>query len=281
VIHVVDISGAIPAAYLGAEGVIAGVIPDIVEAIVTEIKRLAGTRLGSTGEDYVQGVQPPVYHFRPGALLPPPGSPVATVVLAGWLPNAVENGWAGGDMKTWMLAGRNAKVGKDGKRYNTVPFRHMGPGASGRDAPPMGSAHGPTPAAPSRRVGGGMTAEDAARLGRRVLKAAKALSATTSHPDTGTTWGGRLEAGLAPILRPHHKTDIYAGMVRQEKTYRAATQNQYTTFRRISENSDPEAWVHPGIEGRHLFREAADYANVAASDLIGRAFRAFARGAAP
>lgn len=31
-----------------------------------------------------------------------------------------------------------------------------------------------------------------------------------------------------------------------------ATQNQYFTFRRVSDKSDPAAWWHPGFNARHF-----------------------------
>ncbi len=97
----------------------------------------------------------------------------------------------------------------------------------------------------------------AKRLGRRVYRRARKLSATTTEPGGHTKWGDRLQAGTAPKLKEHHKTDIFAGMVRQEKTYAKATQSQYTTFRAVSDKSDDASWLHPGIEGQHLFEEVA------------------------
>ncbi len=254
------------------DGILSTLIPDVVDAVRGEIVRLAHERLGTSTEDYINGLQPPVYHHPPGSRVPSGVSTVATIELAGWLPNAVEAGWDGGDMKAALLAGRNAKTAQDGTRYNTVPFRHGTPGTGGRNFPAMGSGY-------KVKVGlkgggitqsGTMNAETAARLGKTVHKAAKKLSPTTGEPGGPTKWGDRLPEGVGGVgpLLPHHKTDLYAGMVRQQKTYEKATQSQYTTFRRVSEHSDPRAWVHPGIEGRHLFREAAEFANEAAAALL-------------
>lgn len=107
-----------------------------------------------------------------------------------------------------------------------------------------------------------MSKADAEQLGRRVHRRAKALSPTTSHPTTGTKWGDRLDEGLAPRLSNRtsgyqHKTDIFAGMVRKEKTYVNAVQNQYMTWRMVSDRSDPDAWIHPGIEAHHFFDKTA------------------------
>jgi hypothetical protein len=281
-IQVIDLSALVPAELVNAPDFLAMVIPDIAEAARTEIIRLAQERLGSTGEDYIQNVSPVAYHLPKGKL-PMGDALAATIVLSGWLPNSVENGWPGGDMKVWLLAGRNAKTGKTGGRYNTVPFRHGTPGVTGANFPEMGSAY-----ATSFRVNklsleqvGSLTREEASRLGKKIHSAAMELKPTISHPKTGTKWGGRLDAGTggAGLLRPHHKTDIYAGMVREQKTYRKATQSKYSTFRRVSDKSDASAWIHPGIEGVHLFEAGAEYIDKAARFLFGKALEGAFAGA--
>lgn len=225
-------------------------LPEIAEAVRGEIVALAQRSLTSTGAEYVQNVHLIQIPLNAGTLSGE--ATFATIVLTGWLANAVEHGWAGGDMKPGLLEGRNARVGKDGKRYNVVPFRHGTPGSSGRSFPAMGSVH----------RSHGMSKGDAEQLGKRIHKAAKGLAPTTSHPDTGTSWGGQLEEGLAPKLTNRssgyqHKTDIFAGMVRKEKTYAGATQSSYLTFRAVSDNSDSAAWMHPGIIRHDFFGKAA------------------------
>lgn len=239
----------IPPGLLGVRTAMLAALPEIAEAVRNDIVAQAQRTLTSAGSDYTQNVhllQIPLNAGTKGE------ATFATIVLTGWLANAVEHGWAGGDMKPGLLAGRNARVTKDGKRYNVVRFRQGTPGSSGRSFEAMGAVH----------QAHGMSKSDAEQLGRRIHKEAKALAATTSHPGAGTSWGGRLEAGLAPKLSNRtsgykHKSDIFAGMVRQEKTYAAATQNSYMTFRAVSDNSDPDAWMHPGILRHDFFGKAA------------------------
>lgn len=241
----------IPAELLAIRGAVQAALPQIAEAVRSDIVALAQRSLTTSGADYTQNLH--LLHVKLGPRDLDRGDvSFATVVLTGWLANAVETGWAGGDLKPFLLAGRNARVGKDGKRYNTVPYRHGTPGSSGRSFQAMGAVH----------QSHGMSRSDAEQMAKQVYKKARQLTATTSHPDTGTTWGGRLDAGLAPTLTNRtsgyeHKTDIFAGMVRKEKTYARATQNQYTTFRRVSDNSDPGAWVHPGIIRHDFFGKTA------------------------
>lgn len=241
----------VPPGLIGIPGAVAAALPEIAEGLRSEIVALAQRELTTAGADYVQGLHVIHVPLSPGKLYGGEAT-FATIVLTGWLANAVERGWAGGDMKPFLLEGRNARRTKDGKRYNVVRFRHGTPGSSGRSFAAMGSVH----------RSHGMSRSDAEQLGRRVHKAARALAATTSHPQSGTKWGERLDAGMAPKLSNRtsgyrHKSDIFAGMVRQEKTYGAAVQNQYTTFRAVSDNSDPGAWVHPGIIRHDFFGKAA------------------------
>jgi hypothetical protein len=199
----------------------------LVEEARNEIVRLAMARLNTTADDYIAGLQVERITTKGGWFSP--DTITHQVILVGMLPNMIEKGWPGGDMKPALLAGRNAKVGKDGKRYNTVPFRHMGTNATGRNGQPFGSQYRE------------MLGQDwASRLGKSIEKMAKRL-----RP------GQRLEAGHAPRLRAHHKTDLYAGLHKRGQP----RHTQYMTFRRVSENSDPRAWLHPGIQPANLFPE--------------------------
>lgn len=130
----------------------------------------------------------------------------------------------------------------------------------------MGRAYGPT-GPESRGLGNVMSHEGARTLGKDVYAAAKRLTATRTMAQTSprsggtimeTRWGGRLPPGLAPKLAEHHKTDIFAGMVRMRHTYARATQTQYGTWRTISE-SNPEGWRHPGIEARNIARSVEEW----------------------
>lgn len=260
IVRVLDLPVAVPQGLWSRPELLLAALRDVVDLARNELIRIAGSELQGTGQDYVEGVQPPAFYLD-GSRMPQPGETVASLELLGWLPNAIENGWPGGDMKVFLLKGRNAKTDAKGRRYNTVPFRHGTPGTTGRHFVPMGATH---ERAMIFSQGGGyelrgtLDQVGARMLGEKVHEAAKKLAATTGHPEGGTQWGERLPAGMAEKLRTHHKTDVFAGMVRVEHTYRAAVQNQYKTFRRVSEASDPRAWVHPGIEPRRFFPRVSD-----------------------
>lgn len=190
---------------------------------------LAQQTLHSTARDYVAGIQ--AVEVDNG---------VARVVLTGTMPNLVEHGMSAFDLRTTLLGmgAKNAKTAKDGSRYNTVPFGHGTPGSGGHNVGrPM-----PQP----------------------IYALAKKLAPSLSRPDGGTKWGGRINLGmkmssaarsiLSTKEKPWHWGSTYRGMVKQQKQYVNATQNKYTTFRRISSNVSrgKEHWLHPGIRARNL-----------------------------
>jgi len=248
----IDLTKMIPPEMMAYPSILRDVIPDIAEAARTEIIRLAGQKLGVTSDDYTQGVQPIEYHWPSGAPPSEGAFTVATIGLVGWLPNAIEKGWSGGDMKPALLGGRTARETKSGELYAVVPFRHGAPGGSRRNFQKMGHAHARRP---HSRGAGTMSTEAATRLGERVYGAAKKLRGRK-----------RLGADHSPKLRPHHATDIHHGMVRQRRQYAKATQSKYMTFRTVKASSP--GWVHPGIEPRGIFTEASAYVGEVANHLL-------------
>lgn len=242
-------------------GALQRLVVDLAAAARSHWIGLAQKELKSSRRAYVQGIQ--------GIEV---GKGYAAVSLVGLIPNLVENGQNPYDMHTTLLGpgvplatpGKSGKRrAKDGHYYRAIPFRHQVPGTLGQGGGQvMGSAYQ-----------GHAAIADAAALGRSIHKHAQKLGATTGMPGQATKWGDRLPAGLAPKLRAHHSTDIYAGMVKMAKAYKEVTQNQYMTFRMISE-AVPEKWHHPGIESRHLAPRVQRYID----GIAGKAALALVKG---
>jgi hypothetical protein len=204
-----------PFASAVSDEAVQNILADIAESARNHWIGLAGSEFGTTRRDYITAIQP--VELRPG---------VAVIALVGQFPNMLENGAGEADLRD-VLLGPNVPVadfGQRGKRlsirpdgsvgfYRAIPFRHSVPDSQGTVAPQMGSAYG--------KQGG-----NAAAIGAVVYGKAKKLSLTTSSPGGGVDYGGRLKEGLAPKLKPHHKTDIYAGMIREGKKDERATQSQ-------------------------------------------------------
>jgi hypothetical protein len=224
----------------------------LAEMVRGEWIRLAQQNLGSSSADYIAAIQPVEVDGN-----------WAHIHLVGEFPNSIENGMAPYDMKPGLLNGPNAKRTKSGIKYNTVPFRHGTPGGTGK------------------RVGAPMPITGTTAKGSPkslIYSAAKKLAVSSEKPGGGTAWGGRggdmggygMRSQL-PVKggRPgaySWKSSPYAGMTKIAKTYGKATQHQYVTFRRISENSDPNAWWHPGLKARKLVKQVHTYI----TDIVGR-----------
>jgi len=214
----------------------ARILKGLGAAAVATWKRLALEQLRSSSRDYVAGISAPVY-----------SKDTVEITLEGRMPNMVEQGWSGGDMRKWLLTSPKAKKGKNGP-YMVVPFRHGAPGTGGRNV--------------------GTPMPDA------IHAVAKRLAPTISRPGHAisgqggatTVWGQRLHPGmkmkqearqiLGRLERPWHSTSIYMGMVRKAQPLRTGKYQTsgFNTFRTISmhTNEPGKHWVHPGITARNL-----------------------------
>lgn len=237
------------------------IVRGLSAAALQKWKKLAQERLRSTSRDYVNGLE----HSIEGEK--------ATISLNGKLPNMIERGWPGGDMRDWLLSSPKAKQGKRGP-YLVVPFRHGSPETTGRNV-------GPT-------------------MPDSIYDVAKKLSPTLSRPGKAvsnqggrtTVWGARLHPGLpmsaqargilGRVEKPWHATSIYMDMVRKGKHIAGGKiqTTGYHTFRTISRavrmGEDEQGfmranWTHPGIHARNLAREVEKYIAKIASAVVAQA----------
>jgi hypothetical protein len=152
--------------------------------------------------------------------------------------NFIEDGQPARDMKAALLSSPRAKIGKDGKKWMTIPFRHGAPGTQGMAAMPTNVYALAKQLGFSRRNGvltGLITGNKYTWNGRLSASAQGQRSHSGSHPGKGYTW----------------KSGQYSGMVKMGK----GGHSQYITFRRVSENSDPKSWQFPGVKPKPI-REA-------------------------
>jgi hypothetical protein len=120
---------------------------------------------------------------------------------------------------------------------------------------------------------------DAAALGKQIHAMAKNLVATKKGApgeglDVSTLTTG-LKPGMRglPLLKPHHKSPIYAGMRKVEKTYEQSTQHQFMTFRTIS-TTVKDGWIRGPITARKY----ADKVNSFIQKIATRAFEGLVSG---
>lgn len=217
---------------------------NVMEGARAKLIKIAGRKLKSSRMDYIQGIQPLEV-----------GLDGVSLIISGALPVMVEEGWDGRLLHETLLrldapGAKKIRVSKEGHRYRHIPFRQKTPRASMQGGQPMGSQFQPR---------GGLSREapktiisNSADLGKMIAKKARSLKA-----------GEQLPAGLAPKLRPHHTTDVFAGMKVnlqpvEGKGGKVRYQRTYTTFRTISENVT-DKWYHPGIEARNFLDDVHRY----------------------
>jgi hypothetical protein len=243
---------------LNAESLSAAVLGPAVRRLAglmqAEWTRLAQQNLGRTRDEYIKALV---------AYAPEVDGLTARVFLAGEpkLAGLIEGGAAAWDLRDTVFQGRT-KVHRSaaGHKYAYIPFRHFTPGTTG--------THG-------RKMG----AEDASgEMGKAIYQQAKRLAPYVAGQKTDGKRVMRLPAGVggATLLKPHHTTDVYAGMIRNVQAIKGGRQQSvYTTFRTISTNPDskraPESWQHPGFEARHFAEKVAQYAADVFPSLLGSA----------
>ena len=186
------------------------------------------------------------------------------VVLTGFLPNALESGLEPFDIKFGLLNGPNARVSKDNNRYNTVPFRFAAPTSLGES-----------------EVFSGILPQEVAEVIR------------AKPQDIPVAGGGRRTQGIrpqeipasfrepvvrsAPKVTPQiwddyrHKSSIYQGVARVQDP--VTGQQRYQSFRRVSDNSDPDAFIHPGLNPSNLADKALENTDI--PSVVGRSIDNF------
>jgi len=172
------------------------------------------------------------------------------VDLVGQIPNMIESGAPSYDMKEGLLKGKNSKVGKDGKRFNIVPFTFGTPGALSENFTsilPQEVYEAILEKPQDVPIIGGVSTQGLT-LNEIPEKYREKQSRMVQHP-VSKAW-----------KHYEHKSSIYEGVVRQKSN--VTRQNSYVSFRRVSENSDPFSWIHPGFVAMNLSDLALNELNI-------------------
>lgn len=161
----------------------------------------------------------------------------------------LEEGASAFDMKQSMLSGRKVRIGKNGGRYVTVPFRWGSPNIVG-DADvfsgtlPQGVYNAVRKLPQNIPIaGGGMRTP-----GLSSSQIPTPLQNNNVRKDIVDS------AGKVLFKQYEHKTSLYQGVTQQRDS--ATGQNRYFSFRRVSDKSDQDAFIHPGIEQYNLIQKA-------------------------
>lgn len=150
----------------------------------------------------------------------------------------IENGRPSRDLKRMLDTSMKVRVSTSkknaGKRYLIIPFRHM--------VGDMPNNVKTTALKMSKSSVTGMGLRPSGTGAWDIKTKAPLLV-----PKRTYKWGDRLPAGLALKQSAHHKTDIYAGMVRMNTSSGKANSSVYLTFRTMMEGS--AGWITKPVPG--------------------------------
>jgi hypothetical protein len=150
----------------------------------------------------------------------------------------LEEGASSFDMKPKMLGSSKVKIGKSGKKYLTIPFRWATPGSVGESD--VFTSKLPPEVYKAVKSNGGAPL----RLGD--------IPSPLNQRKTRTAIQG--SDGKVLFDSYQHKNSIYEGV--SQSIDPATKQSRYFSFRRVSENSDPAAFIHPGIVAHQFMNKA-------------------------
>mgnify|MGYP003644007574 CR=1 FL=1 len=252
----ITITFPMPTGIVGLPEAIAKALPEVAVELKNDIRSEAQRALASTRETYKQSVLLSQFALSPKKMRRTP-TKFAVISLNGFLANAIESGWSGGNMVGWLVKGRSGNG-----QFATIRFRHIQPGKGGDMSR---SAHG-------QRMGGlegerGMSKQKAGLLGKAIARAAKkTLTDNAKPPKMGSTQmeaqmssntaakaGALIMKGKAKGAR-RHASSIYKGMSKRVDTG-GTNQTTYETYRRASVNVGGK-WIHPGITAHDFFGKA-------------------------
>jgi len=166
------------------------------------------------------------------------------VGLLGWLPNAIEQGQDPFDQKEGFERSHKRKEKEGGGWYMTIPFRHASSGSLGESAIFSGK---PLP-----------------KVIQDLTKSSTVPLSVDDLPKEFRILGIRKEVKVdGKVFEDYeHKAPKYAGLKRYDIGAPGENRGGYMTFRRVSDTSDYNSWIHPGIKEYNLAQKALDVLDV-------------------
>jgi hypothetical protein len=228
-----------------------------VKAVTTQIHAnwaaLAKKTLHSTRTEYLQNLN-----------IIDKGRFVQQIVLSGKLPNMLDQGASPFDMKegfkksekavkksvpTYKVTSKGQAIVKDNNKesgwYITIPFRFTTPGSTGE----IGSDEMP---AEIYKLVLDLNKDEGLKIGNIPDPYNQKLTRQAIYDTEGKTLYNSYE----------HRNSIYEGLAKKTGVYKKVTQNKYMSFRRVSDNSDPMAWIHKGFVALKLAEKAVENTDV-------------------
>ena len=143
------------------------------------------------------------------------------------------------DEKQGFAQSDKRKINKKGQWYITIPFRFATAEALGESSIFSG------------------------QLPKPIQNLVKSQTSPLTLSDINSVSGNYGELGKNMLSGYKHKFNIYEGLQRDEiGSGSNEIRGGYVNFRRVSENSDPASWIHPGFEARKFMDQALEEMDV-------------------
>jgi len=216
------------------------VVSNIAAMFANNLQSQAQQQLRSSRNRYLRSIQ---------TFSDQPGHAAVVLSMADPLVAMIEEGANPFDMKIGFLASPKAKISKKGSVYLTIPFRWATPNAIGESEVFAFKLPEEIHQIVKKKsftipvVGGGIKS-----AGLTVQEIPEMYRVQTGRQTIKNSTGATLFEAY------QHRSNIYAGISKYQDD--VTGQNTYKSFRRVSENSDPDAFIHPGIKKYNLFQEA-------------------------
>lgn len=219
-------------------------IKEITARFAEQWEQNAIKELSSSRQQYINSLMVVDEGFAKGA-----------VVLVGELPNMIEQGVSSFDEKPGILKSDNAKTSKTGSKYATVPFNFGTPTALKENFSNI-MPQEVYEIVKQRGTNEPLTTYDLKELPKEI-----------KEPQTKRIQMPESKS----FMEYQHKTSIYEGLTKKKD--QTTGQNSYVSFRRVSDNSDPNAFIHPGIEARNIAQKTLDGFDIA--PIVGKSIDIF------
>lgn len=203
------------------------ILSSVADEYTREWEKLIGENLHSTRNEYLKGIfseQPDDYNIIIG--LTPRQSSLAMMLEEGATAFDIKEGMSKSDKKKISQTGPNK-----GKWYMSIPFKF----------------------ATSEAVGEAGFSQNMPKPIEQLVKVAKEPLKLADIPGNFRVMGQNKTSGY------NHKFNIFEGLKRSEiGSGQTEKRGGYVTFRRISEKSNKDSWIHPGFEALNLMDKATE-----------------------
>ncbi len=210
------------------------VVSSVAAEFANQLQNEAQQNLKSTRNRYLRAIQ---------TFSEAPGHASVVLSLKDPLVAMIEEGASSFDMKTGFLASPKVKTDKKGNKYLTIPFRWAASGSVGESEVFSFKMPEEIHTIVKKKtftipvVGGGI--KTASLTVDEIPKQYQVQTKRQNIPGFDAYF---------------HKGNIYEGISKYKDE--TTDQNVYKSFRRVSENSDQSAFIHPGIKAYNLFQNA-------------------------